>query len=361
MNAHHQYLAFLCVALAGPNSNASRSDKIETRGGSAAGEGSSRSSSRRSTAAAPFTPVTSSRSRRTGSADRRAALARTGTNSSHGVKRFPASAELLRTAVRSSLRTASTAGAFTPSPDGKEEKADGRRGTKRRPASAPRRVGGRGSKASRRSAPTPERPIATSSAAADASWPVSDSSETEAEADAVAKAVSHVEADTTAAESSEKDVSTGGESEDEVGNASPSESEAEQEEEEEEEEEEDNGSGFRAEESPTMSPSADVDVAAGAEVIWCVGCHDDPTITSCTVCGCQVCHGKEDTAKVLLCDGCEAEYHLYCLQPALDVVPSGDWFCPPCATGEHVSEAHSICCNLHCDSHGGHLVVLCCN
>uniref|UniRef100_A0A7S0RBS8 PHD-type domain-containing protein n=1 Tax=Pyramimonas obovata TaxID=1411642 RepID=A0A7S0RBS8_9CHLO len=53
---------------------------------------------------------------------------------------------------------------------------------------------------------------------------------------------------------------------------------------------------------------------------------------------CVKCKSRADAAKMLLCDGCETgAYHLYCLKPALDKIPEGDWFCPACqepATGE---------------------------
>lgn len=36
---------------------------------------------------------------------------------------------------------------------------------------------------------------------------------------------------------------------------------------------------------------------------------------------------------MLLCDRCEAGYHLDCLDPPLVEVPVGDWYCPNCANG----------------------------
>ena len=47
--------------------------------------------------------------------------------------------------------------------------------------------------------------------------------------------------------------------------------------------------------------------------------------------GCQVCHSLADEDQVLLCDGCDLEYHLFCLDPPLAAVPLDDWFCPKCA------------------------------
>ena len=32
----------------------------------------------------------------------------------------------------------------------------------------------------------------------------------------------------------------------------------------------------------------------------------------------------------LICDGCDAVYHIWCLDPPLSEVPSGDWYCERC-------------------------------
>ena len=51
---------------------------------------------------------------------------------------------------------------------------------------------------------------------------------------------------------------------------------------------------------------------------------------------CTVCSSAEDEPgrnDILLCDACDAGYHLLCLQPPLDAVPSGDWLCARCAEG----------------------------
>lgn len=46
---------------------------------------------------------------------------------------------------------------------------------------------------------------------------------------------------------------------------------------------------------------------------------------------CQVCGDWQDAAKMLLCDGCDEGYHIYCLNPPLAEIPEGDWFCPYCS------------------------------
>lgn len=43
--------------------------------------------------------------------------------------------------------------------------------------------------------------------------------------------------------------------------------------------------------------------------------------------GCLSCGEDDDHANLLLCEGCNAEYHTYCLSPPLRSVPAGDWYC----------------------------------
>ena len=33
---------------------------------------------------------------------------------------------------------------------------------------------------------------------------------------------------------------------------------------------------------------------------------------------------------MLLCDGCDKGFHTYCVDPPIEVIPEGDWFCPEC-------------------------------
>jgi hypothetical protein len=46
-----------------------------------------------------------------------------------------------------------------------------------------------------------------------------------------------------------------------------------------------------------------------------------------------MCWSEGDKARLLLCDGCEDEYHCYCVQPVLLEVPEGDWYCRLCQGG----------------------------
>jgi hypothetical protein len=37
----------------------------------------------------------------------------------------------------------------------------------------------------------------------------------------------------------------------------------------------------------------------------------------------------------MLCDGCDAEWHMHCLTPKMITIPHGDWFCNGCAPKRH--------------------------
>ncbi|XP_055899439.1 tyrosine-protein kinase BAZ1B-like [Biomphalaria glabrata] len=59
---------------------------------------------------------------------------------------------------------------------------------------------------------------------------------------------------------------------------------------------------------------------------------------------CKICRKKCDDARLLLCDECNQAFHMYCLRPALNKLPSGDWFCPACKPRrpqERVAESES--------------------
>ncbi|XP_052157552.1 probable Histone-lysine N-methyltransferase ATXR5 [Oryza glaberrima] len=46
---------------------------------------------------------------------------------------------------------------------------------------------------------------------------------------------------------------------------------------------------------------------------------------------CDVCGSGERDEELLLCDGCDRGRHTFCLRPIAARVPTGPWFCPPCA------------------------------
>ncbi|KAM9859813.1 lysine (K)-specific demethylase 5Ba isoform 2-T2 [Aulostomus maculatus] len=49
---------------------------------------------------------------------------------------------------------------------------------------------------------------------------------------------------------------------------------------------------------------------------------------------CLVCDSGGAEDRLLLCDGCDDSYHIFCLIPPLHEVPKGDWRCPKCLAQE---------------------------
>ncbi|CAG8542906.1 10404_t:CDS:10 [Acaulospora morrowiae] len=62
----------------------------------------------------------------------------------------------------------------------------------------------------------------------------------------------------------------------------------------------------------------------------CEECHGERK-ELCKLCGCFICERKIDGGRILLCDGdCGNGYHTYCLNPPIDKIPSGKWYCDRC-------------------------------
>ncbi|CEG36091.1 PHD Zn-finger protein [Plasmopara halstedii] len=45
---------------------------------------------------------------------------------------------------------------------------------------------------------------------------------------------------------------------------------------------------------------------------------------------CEVCKKSDREDEIMLCDDCNAEYHIFCLDPPLQSVPDESWYCPKC-------------------------------
>ncbi|KAJ2422101.1 hypothetical protein GGF47_003730, partial [Coemansia sp. RSA 2524] len=45
---------------------------------------------------------------------------------------------------------------------------------------------------------------------------------------------------------------------------------------------------------------------------------------------CEVCRSGENDEAMLICDGCDRGFHMYCLDPPLDAIPTNDWYCDSC-------------------------------
>eukprot|EP01103_Thecamoeba_quadrilineata_P007435 TRINITY_DN17313_c0_g1_i1.p1 TRINITY_DN17313_c0_g1~~TRINITY_DN17313_c0_g1_i1.p1 ORF type:complete len:782 (-),score=154.41 TRINITY_DN17313_c0_g1_i1:14-2359(-) len=45
---------------------------------------------------------------------------------------------------------------------------------------------------------------------------------------------------------------------------------------------------------------------------------------------CHVCNKDDDDPNMVMCDSCNSGTHIYCLNPPLNEIPSGEWFCSHC-------------------------------
>ncbi|XP_043204988.1 bromodomain adjacent to zinc finger domain protein 1A-like [Amphibalanus amphitrite] len=49
---------------------------------------------------------------------------------------------------------------------------------------------------------------------------------------------------------------------------------------------------------------------------------------------CKLCRKRSDPEKMLLCDGCDKGFHMFCLTPKMKSIPKGDWYCSSCRPKE---------------------------
>jgi PHD-finger len=62
--------------------------------------------------------------------------------------------------------------------------------------------------------------------------------------------------------------------------------------------------------------------------------ESDRDLDACVVC--------DDGGNLLICDGCEGEYHMECLRPALQRVPDGKWECDECVDRAFIAAKDSL-------------------
>lgn len=60
----------------------------------------------------------------------------------------------------------------------------------------------------------------------------------------------------------------------------------------------------------------------------------DQGLDACGICG--------DGGNLLICDGCEGEYHITCLRPPLVEIPEGAWFCDSCVDSNFLEATEKV-------------------
>ncbi|PRP76192.1 bromodomain adjacent to zinc finger domain protein 1A-like [Planoprotostelium fungivorum] len=79
--------------------------------------------------------------------------------------------------------------------------------------------------------------------------------------------------------------------------------------------------------------------------------NDDASEEDSDYDGCQVCRETKNANKIVLCDGCDQGYHLYCLRPPLTRVPKGKWYCNTCKNKQKIEETSTHNFKTICRSH----------
>ncbi|KAL1020992.1 hypothetical protein UPYG_G00007360 [Umbra pygmaea] len=81
----------------------------------------------------------------------------------------------------------------------------------------------------------------------------------------------------------------------------------------------------QAEEEPTSEPCTKMTMRLRRNL-------NNPQIVDSFVC--RMCGRGDEDEKLLLCDGCDDNYHTFCLLPPLTEPPKGNWRCPKCVAEE---------------------------
>lgn len=61
------------------------------------------------------------------------------------------------------------------------------------------------------------------------------------------------------------------------------------------------------------------------------------------ICTCKNCGDVADGKRRLVCDGCEAMYHISCIEPPVEEIPTKNWYCAAClANGKESPKSDSV-------------------
>lgn len=69
---------------------------------------------------------------------------------------------------------------------------------------------------------------------------------------------------------------------------------------------------------------------------------DDDEVIDVDLTACEICSNSDREECMLLCDGCNRGYHLYCLNPPLADVPQGSWYCDNCFSSEENDSENEV-------------------
>uniref|UniRef100_A0A4X2JWA7 [histone H3]-trimethyl-L-lysine(4) demethylase n=1 Tax=Vombatus ursinus TaxID=29139 RepID=A0A4X2JWA7_VOMUR len=78
-----------------------------------------------------------------------------------------------------------------------------------------------------------------------------------------------------------------------------------------------------------------ITITWGSRLAWLVGVFPFWFLSSqIDSYACRLCARGDEDDKLLLCDGCDDNYHIFCLLPPLPEIPKGVWRCPKCVMAE---------------------------